>query len=151
LQPFLTFVAFLLLAAQWSFRHIIPSPVIIGTLIVLVIATVLAFGVRGAYWEDSDNLFIIVDSLYVLPDSLMIAAAVFAALLLGQNSRQWWWIVGGTGLMYVSNLAFNYFTAQETYQSGSLVDSGWVWSGLCFALGAFYSKQSLGKPQTTIR
>ncbi len=146
LQPFLTFVAFLLLAAQWSLRRVIPMPVILGALAVLVLTAGLAFGLRGAYWEGSDLLLVIVDSLYVLPDSLMVAAAAFAALLLTQSHRQWWWIVAGTGLMYLSNLAFTYFTYQETYQSGSLVDSGWIWAGLCFALGVFYSRDRQSKP-----
>lgn len=140
LMPFFTFVAFLLLAAQWSLRRVIAMPVILGTLAVLVLTATLAFGVRGVYWEGSDLLLVIVDSLYVLPDALMVAAAAFAAFLLTQSHRQWWWIVAGTSLMYLSNLAFTYFTYQETYQSGSLVDSGWIWTGLCFALGAFYSR-----------
>lgn len=149
-QPFLTFVAFLLLATQWSLHRRIPMLVVIGTLLVFVTAAALGFALRGAYWQDSTPFFVIADSLYILPDAFMVAAATFAALLLNQD-RYWWWLLGGVSLMYVGNTAFTYFDYQGSYQSGGWVDSIWIFAGLCFALGAFYSRNKKVTAKNTIK
>ena len=76
--------------------------------------------------------------LYIIGDVALLATA--ATLLLafwgGRFSQSWRMIAAAAFCLYLADMWFLYAVEQPNYQSGSLPEVFWVFSGVLFAVGA---------------
>lgn len=79
------------------------------------------------------------DFFYVVMDVvlLIIATTLLLAFWGGRFSQSWRMIAAAAASLYIADMSFKYATAHTPdYQSGSLLEVFWVFSGVLFAIGA---------------
>jgi hypothetical protein len=79
------------------------------------------------------NFFYIVGDVFLL----IIASTLFLAFWGGRFAQSWRVIAAATVCLYIADMYFKYEDATQTkYQSGSLLEVFFVFSGVLFAIGA---------------
>jgi hypothetical protein len=79
------------------------------------------------------NLFYIVADVFLL----IIATTLLMAFWGGRFAQSWRMIAAATFCLYISDVWFKYAQSQiKDYQSGGLLEVGWVFCGALFAIGA---------------
>ena len=79
------------------------------------------------------------DFFYVIADVvlLIIATTLLLAFWGGRFSQSWRMIAAAAACLYIADMSFKYATTYTSnYQSGSLLEVFWVFSGVLFAIGA---------------
>lgn len=78
------------------------------------------------------------DWFYVIGDILLlvIAATLFLAFWGGRFAQSWRMIAAAALSLYIADIWFKYATRLPDYQSGSLPEVFWVFSGVLFGIGA---------------
>jgi hypothetical protein len=86
-----------------------------------------------APFEKPLNVFYIVADVFLL----IIATTLLMAFWGGRFSQSWRMIAAATFCLYISDVWFKYAQSQiKDYQSGGLLEVGWVFCGALFAIGA---------------
>lgn len=78
-------------------------------------------------------------NLYTVGDILLLvlASALLLAFWGGRSSQSWRMIAAAALSFYIADMWFNYATANiPNYESGSLLEVFWIFSGLLFGIGA---------------
>lgn len=84
-------------------------------------------------FSKSVNFFYIVGDVFLL----IIASTLFLAFWGGRFAQSWRVIAAATVCLYIADMYFKYEDATQTkYQSGSLLEVFFVFSGVLFAIGA---------------
>jgi hypothetical protein len=81
----------------------------------------------------------LVKFFYLIADTVLLifATTLFLAFWGGRFAQSWRMIAAGTFCLYFADAWFNFATTRLTnYQSGGLLEVGWVLSGVLFGLGA---------------
>ncbi|MGP1384113.1 MAG: hypothetical protein ACTS2F_11175 [Thainema sp.] len=80
----------------------------------------------------------IVGLLYIIGDVALLGAATTLLLAFwgGRFSQSWRMIAAAAFCLYIADMWFLYAVEQPDYQSGSLPEVFWVFSGVLFAIGA---------------
>ena len=109
----------------------------------LVIATALLFLswtlVLGPLWRSTDltTLGGMVTLAYPLGDVVIVFFIVLAICGLTAGDRlALWCLLGGLLIMALSDTTYAYLTGVKSYETGSLIDAGWLAAYLAIALGA---------------
>lgn len=76
--------------------------------------------------------------LYIIGDVALLGAATMLLLAFwgGRFSQSWRMIAAAAFCLYIADMWFLYAAEQPNYQSGSLPEVFWVFSGVLFAIGA---------------
>lgn len=117
---------------------------------VLAIALLLGMG----YWcylanaeglASGDPALIVTSLGYMLLDPILLAVTVLTASSFtgGVIGRAWWMVLAGVLLYFVGNQLYSYLVAQETYQTGSIIDLGWVLSFGLIGLAALTTRRMM--------
>lgn len=78
-------------------------------------------------------------SLYTIGDILLLvlASALLLAFWGGRSAQSWRMIAAASISLYIADMWFNYATANiPNYESGSLLEVFWIFSGVLFGVGA---------------
>lgn len=78
-------------------------------------------------------------SLYTIGDILLLvlASALLLAFWGGRSAQSWRMIAAAAISLYIADMWFNYATANiANYESGSLLEVFWIFSGVLFGVGA---------------
>ncbi len=113
---------------------------------IAVIAVVIYFKVFPLAWNpESTPLENMVASGYVLGDFIILIStvAIILTALGGSFSRPW--IVIGIGVLSIWIADIYYFLNLDTYKGGNLIDLGWIYGYLLFALGFIFMKETAEK------
>ena len=97
----------------------------------------LAVLIAAAYWgyignaegmEDPSITVKLVSMGYAFFDPILLAFGVLIATSFrgGLVGRAWWYVLGGILLYYIANQVYSYLSLKELYQTGSLIDLGWI-------------------------
>ncbi len=80
----------------------------------------------------------VVSLLYIIGDVALLGAATTLLLAFwgGRFSQSWRMIAAAAFCLYIADMWFLYAAEQPNYQSGSLPEVFWVFSGVLFAIGA---------------
>jgi hypothetical protein len=78
------------------------------------------------------SLFYVVGDIFLL----IIATMLLLAFWGGRFSQSWRMIAAAAVCYYVADMWFKWAEKQPDYQSGSLPEVFWVFSGVLFAIGA---------------
>ncbi len=80
----------------------------------------------------------VVGLLYIIGDVALLGAATTLLLAFwgGRFSQSWRMIAAAAFCLYIADMWFLYAAEQPNYQSGSLPEVFWVFSGVLFAIGA---------------
>ncbi|MEG4944757.1 hypothetical protein [Microcoleus sp. F4-D5] len=97
-------------------------------------AWVMALDKQLSPHKNAINLFYIVGDVFLL----IIATALLLAFWGGRFSQSWRMIAAATFSLYIADMYFKWrdTQAEGTYQSGSLLEVFFVFSGILFAIGA---------------
>jgi hypothetical protein len=90
--------------------------------------------------EDTLNpLKNILNFFYLMSDAILLifATSLFLAFWGGRFGQSWRLIAAGTLCLYVADAWFKFATEKlDNYQSGGLLEVGWILSAVLFGLGA---------------
>jgi hypothetical protein len=78
-------------------------------------------------------------SMYTIGDILLLvlASALLLAFWGGRSAQSWRMIAAASISLYIADMWFNYATANiPNYESGSLLEVFWIFSGVLFGVGA---------------
>jgi hypothetical protein len=113
----------------------------------LIVATALLFlswtVVLGPLWQSTDlsTLGGVVALAYPFGDVVIIFFVVLAIRgMTGDGRLALWCLFGGLLATALSDSAYSYLTGVKSYETGSLIDTGWFAGYLGIALGAFCSR-----------
>jgi len=135
-----------LIAAALAFRQFanVRRIVLISAIITVALAAVLYVGFLRAVLADTETtgLARALSLAYPIGDILLLfAPALFAALAVrslgtGRLAVPWWAVTLGVALLAVADAAFCWLDFQGLYQSGNIIDVGWMLGYLSIAVGA---------------
>jgi hypothetical protein len=79
-----------------------------------------------------------INFFYVISDVvlLIIAGTLLLAFWGGRFAQSWRMIAAAALCLYIADVAFKIASRDPNYQSGGLLEVGWVWSGVLFGIGA---------------
>lgn len=79
-----------------------------------------------------------INLFYVVCDVILLISATTLLLAFwgGRFSQSWRMIALAAFFLYIADMWYKYATRSPDYQSGSLPEVGWVFSGVLFAIGA---------------
>lgn len=80
----------------------------------------------------------VVSLIYIIGDVALLGTATTLLLAFwgGRFSQSWRMIAAAAFSLYIADIWFLYAASQEDYQSGSLPEVFWIFSGVLFAIGA---------------
>lgn len=80
----------------------------------------------------------VLDWFYVIADVLLliIATTLLLAFWGGRFAQSWRMIAAAALCLYIADIAFKVASRDPNYQSGGLLEVGWVFSGVLFGIGA---------------
>jgi hypothetical protein len=87
----------------------------------------------------------VIVGLYPLGDAVLIGVAFYMADLMrsfGRGALAWPWIaiVAGALVLGYTDAVYGVLDIHELYHTGSVIDLGWIWSGLLFGLGGLLQR-----------
>jgi hypothetical protein len=120
------------------------SPLIAGNGIEEEATEALPAAVNIPVWVESVEQFLapltdIILRMYTIGDILLLvmASALLLAFWGGRSAQSWRMIAAAAISFYIADMWFNYATANiADYQSGSLLEVFWIFSGVLFGIGA---------------
>lgn len=141
------FLAAGVVRAGLAYRSLVPlrNAVIMASVVAVAgVAAIYAFLLGPTILPDTEltTLAKALSAFYPLGDVLLgFAPAVFVLAVVGRLGGgrlawPWWAVAAGLMLMAVTDTSFSYLDWQGTYQPGSILDYGWMFSYLLIALGA---------------
>ncbi len=124
-----------------------------AAIVAVAVATLASLGVYFAILEpyilaadDLTPLTRAVSVFYPLGDILFVLSpAVFVVALIGRLGGgrlawPWWAVVLGAVIAALSDTAFSYFDWRGVYETGNIVDLGWLLMYVAFATGALLER-----------
>lgn len=75
------------------------------------------------------------DVLLLLVPSILLVLVV-GRLAGGRLGWPWWFVAAGATILAISDAAYSYMSAAETYTAGAAVDYGWMLAHVALAVGA---------------
>jgi len=85
---------------------------------------------------------LVLSILYPTADVVfLLAPSIFLVLVVGRLGGgrlgwPWWFVAAGACILAVSDAAYSYMSAAETYSAGAVVDYGWMLAHVALAVGA---------------
>jgi hypothetical protein len=140
------FLAFGLLRAGLAYRGFVNlgKPAWISAAVVVALAAVVYFSLLKPYVFGADlssaekaisAAYPISDLLFALGPALFTLIVVFG-LGRGRFAWPWWAVAAGTVLVVLGDSGYAYLTSYGLYESGSVIDYGFVAGFLLMAVGA---------------
>jgi diguanylate cyclase (GGDEF)-like protein len=114
---------------------------VIAALAIAAVGAALVFDVivettGGDFWTVWTNM------AYVIADLGLIGVVTFVLAITGWHlDRSWVFVLVGCFVFSVSDTAYLYATATETYQEGALIDAGWVAGIALIAIAAWQPRR----------
>ncbi len=122
----------------------------------LLAATALLFlswtFVLGPLWKSTDlsSAGGIVALAYPFGDAVIVFFIVLAARgTIKEGRRALWWLLGGLLIMAMADSTYSYLAEVKSYETGNLLDAGWIAAYLAIAVGAFCSDARSALTRTT--
>jgi hypothetical protein len=105
--------------------------------IVTIPVAYLTYGANSSGFSDPSMAMFSASVGYTVMDPLLVFVTILTASCFrgGAIGDSWWYVVAGTLLCVIANQFYNYQLAAEAYQSGSVIDIGWILSWLLIAWG----------------
>jgi hypothetical protein len=120
------------------------SPLIAGSGIEAEVTEAVTEATHVPAWVESVEQFLapltdIILRMYTIGDILLLvmASALLLAFWGGRSAQSWRMIAAAAISFYIADMWFNYATTNiADYQSGSLLEVFWIFSGVLFGIGA---------------
>jgi hypothetical protein len=111
-----------------------------GWLLALIISlpvAYLTYDANSSGFSDPSLAMFAASAGYTVMDPLLVFVTILTASSFrsGAIGASWWYVVAGNLACVIANQFYNYQLAAETYQSGSIIDLGWIVSWLLIAWG----------------
>lgn len=123
---------------------------IVLIILFLVVSVFLVHLLLGPIVKDSETLLIdkVVYMIYPVSDILIISLSLMLLYLTSQFggsliSLPWRLIAIAWGFMGVSDILYSYYSWNDTYNAGSMIDVGWNLGYLLLGLAGLYQKKLL--------
>lgn len=140
------FLGYGLVSAAWAYRGLVDvkRPLILSVIVSLASAAALYFVLVKDILADPEVLALerALDIFYPVADILLLLGpALFIVFVVSQLGRgalatPWRFVVAGSAFLAVADTLYQWLEWQELYQSGHIVDLGWMIGYVFIAVGA---------------
>ncbi|MHB1340526.1 MAG: hypothetical protein ACYC77_05765 [Coriobacteriia bacterium] len=140
------FLGYGLVSAAWAYRGLVDvkRPLVMSAIVSLGAAAALYFVLLKDIFADPEVLMLekVLDVYYPLADTLLLLGpALFIVFVVSQLGRgalgtPWRFVVAGAAVLAVADTLYQWLEWQELYQSGHIVDLGWMLGYVFIAVGA---------------
>lgn len=140
------FLGYGLVSAAWAYRGLVnvKKPLIMSLIVAIASGAILYLVLLKDIFADPEVVLFekLLDVYYPLADvALLLGPAVFIVLVISQLGRgalgtPWRFVMAGAAFLAVADTVYQWLEWQGLYQSGHIVDLGWMLGFVLIAVGA---------------